>query len=167
MTTVTSAEFRALVGRFATGVTVVTTRCDGILYGTTASSMTSVSLDPPTLLVCMNKSSTTGRAIATSRHFAVNVLAEDQSELSSRFARPGSSFAGLRVGHGHRGAPVLPDSLATFECRVTDEVVAGTHVVIIGEVERAEGRAGLPLTYFRGRLGRLSTDPADAREPTA
>ncbi|NNN32020.1 flavin reductase family protein [Streptomyces sp. S3(2020)] len=156
MPTVTSDEYRDLIGRFASGVTVVTTVDNGIPYGTTASSVASVSLDPPTLLVCMNRSSATGRAIAASRHFAVNVLAEDQSALSRHFARRGSTFDTYRFHPGRRGAPVLPDVLASFECRVTDEVVAGTHVVIVGEVEEAGGRAGLPLAYFRGRLGRLS-----------
>lgn len=155
--TVTSEEFRSLIGLFASGVTVVTTSCDGTEYGTTASSMTSVSLNPPMLLICMNKSSATGQAIATSQHFAVNVLAENQSALSSHFARPNSSFAELDLtpSQGDRGAPLLPDALATFECRVADQLVAGTHVVIIGEVERAGGRPGMPLAYFRGRFGRL------------
>ncbi|MEU9406774.1 flavin reductase family protein [Streptomyces sp. NPDC048281] len=156
MPTVTSDEYRDLIGRFASGVTVVTTLCEGIPYGTTASSLTSVSLTPPLLLVCMNRSSATGRAIASSGHFAVNVLAEDQAELSHHFARQGSTFDDHPFRPGDRGAPVLPDALASFECRVTDEVVAGTHVVIVGEVERAGGRAGLPLAYFRGRFGRLS-----------
>lgn len=155
--TVTSEEFRSLIGLFASGVTVVTTSCDGTEYGTTASSMTSVSLNPPMLLICMNKASATGQAIAASQHFAVNVLAENQSELSSHFARPNSTFTelDLPLSRGNRGAPLLPDALATFECRVADQVVAGTHIVIIGEVERADGRPGMPLAYFQGRLGRL------------
>ncbi|MGW0631957.1 flavin reductase family protein [Streptomyces sp. NPDC002758] len=161
MATVTSEEFRDLIGRFASGVTVVTTLSDGIPYGTTASSMTSVSLEPPMLLVSMNRSSRTGRAVVASRHFAVNVLAEDQSEFASRFARQGSSFTDLDIARGSRGAPLLPDALATFECRVADELIAGTHVVIIGEVERAGGRAGMPLAYFRGSFGRLSVNGID------
>ncbi|HSA49693.1 MAG TPA: flavin reductase family protein [Yinghuangia sp.] len=161
MTTVTGEEFRDLIGRFASGVTVITTVCDGVPYGTTASAMTSVSLDPPMLLVCMNKSSATGQAIAASRHFAVNVLAEEQADLSARFARRGSSFDDIDVNWGENGAPLLPDALATFECRIADEVVAGTHVVVIGTVERASGRAGLPLAYFRGKFGRLAVDTAD------
>ncbi|MET8983448.1 flavin reductase family protein [Streptomyces sp. NPDC004539] len=156
MSTVTSEEYRDLIGRFASGVTVVTTVSDGVPYGTTASSVTSVSLDPPMLLVCMNRASATGRAISATGHFAVNILAEDQSALSRHFARQGSTFDTYRFRPGGRGAPVLAGVLASFECRVTDEVAAGTHVVVVGEVEEAVGRAGLPLAYFRGRLGRLS-----------
>lgn len=156
MTTVSGEEFRDLMGRFASGVTVVTTVVDGTPYGTTASAVTSVSLIPPTLLICMNRQSLTGQAIARSRHFAVNVLAEDQGELADHFATKGSGFAGLQITPGGRGAPLLGHALATFECHVTDEVVAGTHVVLIGSVERASGRQGLPLAYFRGRQSRLS-----------
>ena len=134
----------------------MTTVVDGAPYGTTASAMTSVSLTPPLLLICMNRQSLTGRAISQSGHFAVNVLAEDQGFLADLFARKGSSFAGLRVMPGARGAPLLVDALATFECRVTDTVEAGTHSVLIGAVDRAAGRPGLPLAYFRGRQGRLS-----------
>jgi 4-nitrophenol 2-monooxygenase / 4-nitrocatechol 4-monooxygenase, reductase component len=153
-------QFRDLIGRFASGITVVTTLMDGAPYGTTASAMTSVSLTPPMLLVCMNRQSLTGQAIARSGHFAVNVLAEDQGFLADLFARKGSSFADLRVTPGVRGAPLLVDALATFECRVTDTVQAGTHSVLIGAVDRADGRPGMPLAYFLGRQSRLSV-PAD------
>jgi 4-nitrophenol 2-monooxygenase / 4-nitrocatechol 4-monooxygenase, reductase component len=156
MSAVSSEQFRDLIGRFASGITVVTTVVDGVPYGTTASAMTSVSLTPPMLLICMNRQSVTGQAISRSGHFAVNVLAEDQGFLADLFARKGSSFAGLSVTPGRRGAPLLADALAAFECTVTDTVQAGTHSVMIGAVERADGRAGLPLAYFRGRQGRLS-----------
>jgi flavin reductase (DIM6/NTAB) family NADH-FMN oxidoreductase RutF len=156
MDPLSSEQFRDLIGRFASGITVVTTVVDGAPYGTTASAMTSVSLTPPMLLICMNRQSLTGRAISQSGHFAVNVLAEDQGSLADLFARKGSSFAGLRVRPGARGAPLLADALATFECRVTDTVQAGTHSVLIGAVDCAAGRPGLPLAYFRGRQGRLS-----------
>ena len=155
MTSVTSDEFRDLIGRFASGITVVTTVLDNVPHGTTASAVTSVSLTPPMLLICVNRQSLTGRAIAQSHHFAVNVLAEDQGDLADHFARKGSSFTGLQTNPGGRGAPLLCHALATFECQVTDEVEAGTHAVLIGLVERASGRQGLPLAYFRGRQSRL------------
>jgi flavin reductase (DIM6/NTAB) family NADH-FMN oxidoreductase RutF len=164
MSSVTSAEFRDLIGRFASGVTVATTVADGQPYGTTASAVTSVSLAPPMLLICMNKQSLTGQAIIRSGHFAVNVLGEDQGYLADHFARKGSSFAGLRTAAGLRGAPLLTDALASFECRVTDTLPAGTHTVLIGLVERASGRQGMPLAYFRGRQGRLSVPAASPCE---
>jgi hypothetical protein len=86
-TTLTHGDFRRLIGRFATGVTVVTTNDRRTPYGTTASAMTSVSLDPPTLLVCMNRASETGQAIERTGHFAVNVLAEGQDGIARDFAR--------------------------------------------------------------------------------
>jgi 4-nitrophenol 2-monooxygenase / 4-nitrocatechol 4-monooxygenase, reductase component len=160
MRSVTSEEFRDLIGRFPSGVTIVTTALDGVPYGTTASAITSVSLTPPMLLICMNKQSLTGQAITSSRHFAVNILAEDQGYLADHFARKGSSFTGLDIATGGRGAPLLADALATFECQVTDEMLAGTHAVLIALVEQASGRQGMPLAYFRGRQGRLSVPAA-------
>src|ERR1700678_2229408 len=156
MNAVSSEQFRDLIGRFASGVTVITTAADSVPYGTTASAMTSVSLTPPILLICMNRQSLTGQAICQSGHFAVNVLAEDQGCLAERFARKGSSFAGLSFTAGAQGAPLLGDALATFECTVTNTVQAGKHSVMIGTVDRAAGRQGMPLAYFRGRQGRLS-----------
>ena len=156
MSAISGEQFRDLIGRFASGITVVTTVADEVPYGTTASAMTSVSLSPPILLICMNRHSQTGQAISRSGHFAVNVLAEDQGHLANRFARKGSSFADLSTTPGSRGAPLLADALATFECEVIDEVQAGTHIVMISAVDRASGRQGMPLAYFRGRQGRLS-----------
>lgn len=156
MSAVSSEEFRDLIGRFASGITVVTTVADGVPYGTTASAMTSVSLSPPMLLICMNRESLTCQAINRSGHFAINVLAENQGYLADWFARKGSSFTGLSVTPGCRGDPLLTDALATFESQVIEHVQAGTHIVMIGAVDRASGRQGMPLAYFRGRLSRLS-----------
>jgi 4-nitrophenol 2-monooxygenase / 4-nitrocatechol 4-monooxygenase, reductase component len=159
MSLVSSEEFRDLIGRFATGITIVTTFHDDTPYGTTASALTSVSLAPPTLLICMNKDSQTGQAIAQSRHFAVNVLAEDQGDLADRFAKRGSTFAGVPVTNGRRGSPLLTNALAVFECEVSDEIQAGTHYVFIARVDRATGTAGQPLAYFRGCKGGLKFLP--------
>jgi flavin reductase (DIM6/NTAB) family NADH-FMN oxidoreductase RutF len=156
MSQVTGEEFRDLIGRFATGITVVTTVAEGVPYGTTASAVTSVSLAPPMLLICINRQSVTGQAISRSGHFAVNVLAEEQGYLADLFARKGSSFTGLSITPGCRNAPLLPEALATFECEVTERLQAGTHSVMIGTVDRAAGRQGMPLAYFRGQQGRLS-----------
>src|ERR1700689_495791 len=108
MSCVSGEGFRDLIGRFATGVTIVTTFHDDTRYGTTASALTSVSLAPPTLLVCINRDSLTGQAIAQSRHFAVNVLAEDQDGLADHFAKRGSGFTGVPVTAGQGGSPPLP-----------------------------------------------------------
>ncbi len=153
-------EFRRFIGRFATGVTVVTTVADGVSYATTASALTSVSLDPPTLLICMNRESHTGQAIARSRRFAVNVLGEHQASVARHFARKGTDLSGHVVVRGQRGLPVFADNLATFECRVVEAVDAATHTVFIAVVETAAGHDGMPLAYFGGRFGRLQLDEA-------
>jgi 4-nitrophenol 2-monooxygenase / 4-nitrocatechol 4-monooxygenase, reductase component len=151
-------EFRGLIGKFATGVTVVTTCDDGVPYGTTASAVTSVSLEPPTLLICMNRSSDTGQAITRSGHFAVNVLSEAQALLAQTFAKKGSDFGPHPFDAGRRGAPLLVGTVASFECHVTTTVDAGTHTIIVGEVESASGRDGMPLAYFCGKFGRVFVD---------
>jgi flavin reductase (DIM6/NTAB) family NADH-FMN oxidoreductase RutF/DNA-binding GntR family transcriptional regulator len=157
--TLTPDQFRDVIGRFASGVTVITTRRDDARYGATASAVSSLSLEPPMLLICMNRSSGTGRAIAEVRRFGVNVLGEDHSDLAERFAsRAPDRFAGVRTVEGHRGIPLLAEALATFECRVAETVIGGTHYVFLAEVERASGRRGAPLAYFRGQFGRLELE---------
>jgi flavin reductase (DIM6/NTAB) family NADH-FMN oxidoreductase RutF/DNA-binding FadR family transcriptional regulator len=150
-----SNEFRDIIGRFASGVTVITVDHDDQSYGTTASAVCSLSLEPPMLLVCLNKASSTGQAIAAARHFAVNILGEGQADAAMRFAGKGDKFAGQRVVRGVAGQPLLGDALANLECRVVEEVTGGTHTVFLGEVEYATGRHGAPLAYFRGQFGRL------------
>jgi 4-nitrophenol 2-monooxygenase / 4-nitrocatechol 4-monooxygenase, reductase component len=150
-----SEEFRDIIGRFASGVTVITAQYEARLFGTTASAVSSLSLDPPMLLVCLNKSSSTGQAIAAARQFAVNILGEDQADAAMQFAGKGDKFAGARVARGVMGEPLLEDALANLECRVVEEVTGGTHSVFLAEVEHATGRQGAPLAYFRGQFGRL------------
>jgi flavin reductase (DIM6/NTAB) family NADH-FMN oxidoreductase RutF/DNA-binding FadR family transcriptional regulator len=150
-----SEEFRDIIGRFASGVTVITAQHDDSRYGTTASAVSSLSLDPPMLLVCLSKSSSTQQAIAAAGHFAVNILAEGQAAEAMRFASKGDKFAGVNVLEGTTGEPLLADALANLECRVVEEVTGGTHSVFLAEVEHATGRQGAPLAYFRGKFGRL------------
>jgi 4-nitrophenol 2-monooxygenase / 4-nitrocatechol 4-monooxygenase, reductase component len=108
------------------------------------------------LLVCMNLRGSTQRAIQESRMFGVNILDEDQGYIAERFAEPwGERFAGLSVELGGAGAPRLTDALASCECHVAEDVVAGTHRVFLANVTRAVAREGFPLTYFRGRFGRF------------
>jgi flavin reductase (DIM6/NTAB) family NADH-FMN oxidoreductase RutF len=152
-------RYRHVIGHFATGVTVITSRHDDADHGATASAVCSVSLDPPSLLVCLNRAAVTETAVRESGTFVVNILREDQGELAMRFAgRHGEKFAGLDVGRSAEGDPVLGDALARLECRVRDAVTGGTHTVFFGEVQRAEASHGDPLAYFRGRFGRLSPE---------
>ena len=156
-----SDEFRDIIGRFASGVTVITAQHDDQRYGTTASAVSSLSLDPPMLLVCLNRSSSTQQAIAAAGHFAVNILAEGQADEAMRFAGKGDKFAGVNVLEGTTGEPLLADALANLECRVVEEVTGGTHSVFLAEVEHATGRQGAPLAYFRGKFGRLELSQDD------
>lgn len=157
-------DFREVIGHFASGVTVVTAIHEGEWFGTTASAVASLSLQPPMLLVCMNEASATGRAIAASRRFAVNILTVEQPEVAERFARQGSDFEGVAVEPGHWGEPLLAESLAILECRVAEQVSGGTHIVFIAEVDHGAARGGAPLAYFRGMYGRLELPAADDGE---
>ncbi len=148
--------FRSVIGHFASGVAILTARHEGIDYGLTASAVSSLSLDPPMLLVCVNKTSNTRKAIAQSQVFAVNILRENQSEVAFQFARSHpDKFRGMSVSYGELGAPLLGDALATIECRVIEEVTGGTHSVFLAEVQSAQAAEGMPLTYYRGRMGRF------------
>lgn len=109
----TSGEFRHVIGHFASGVTVVTTVRDEVPYGTTASAISSLCLEPPMVVVCMNQQSATGQAIVGSGAFAVNILGERDGELAARFAaRGGDKFRDIELRHGRRGQPLLPAALA-------------------------------------------------------
>jgi len=152
----TSDEFREVISHFASGVTVITALHDGRPYGTTASAVASLSLEPPMLLVCMNKQSETGRAVAQSKRFGVNILGANQVDLAERFAQKGGDkFAGVRVTPGQWGEPLFEEALATLECRVAEETTGGTHYVFLAEVESGAARGGAPLAYFKGEFGRL------------
>lgn len=154
--TLTPEEFRDVISHFASGVTVITAVSDGRWYGTTASAVTSLSLEPPMLLICMSKQSETGRAVAAAGRFGVNILGADQVDLARRFAQKGGDkFDGVAVTPGHWGEPLFEEALATLECRVTEETTGGTHYVFLAEVENASARGGAPLAYFRGEFGRL------------
>jgi flavin reductase (DIM6/NTAB) family NADH-FMN oxidoreductase RutF len=154
--TLTSDEFREVMGQFASGVTVVTTVDGGRLFGTTASAVSSLSLEPPMLLTCLNSSAATGQAIASRGVFAVNILGEDHSELAVRFATRGiDKFNGVETIDGLDGVPLLCDAIATLECEVSETTKGGTHSVFLSRVRRARGSVGAPLAYFRGQFGRL------------
>ncbi|MBV9196958.1 MAG: flavin reductase [Solirubrobacterales bacterium] len=149
-------RYREVIGHFTSGVTIVTTVVDGRPHGTTASAVSSLSLEPPMVLVCLNRASSTRQAVAAAGAFAVNILAEGQGELAVRFASKGvDRFAGVGLHGGASGQPLLDDALATLECRITEQVEAATHTVFLAQVEQAGARPGAPLAYFRGHYGRL------------
>jgi 4-nitrophenol 2-monooxygenase / 4-nitrocatechol 4-monooxygenase, reductase component len=153
--------FRDVIGRFASGVTVITTAVNGARYGTTASAVTSLSLDPPMVLVCLNKSSDTQSAVLEAGAFCVNILAEAQQDLAYQFAKKGDKFANVVCDEGLAGVPVLRGTLAHLECRIEETVTGGTHTVFMGRVAVATGHEGTPLTYYRGRFGRLESAQDD------
>ena len=150
-------ELRRVMGMFATGVTVLTTRdVNGKPYGLTANAVTSLSLDPPLLIICIDKRAETHPHFFDSRCFVVNILAEDQEELSSRFARTGGDkFQGVPFSTNQDGVPVLEGTLAHVECRIIETHEGGDHVIHIGEVHHAEVRGGDPLLFFQGKYRHL------------
>ena len=156
--------YRDAIGRFATGVTVVTVHDGTHPRGMTANAVTSVSLDPVLLLVCVAKSARSHESLAVARSFAVNVLGADQRELSDYFARSSADEERPMGGWPHRpggtGAPILEGALAWFECRVWNWLPGGDHSIVVGEVVdlALERPAGEPLLFHAGAYRRLG-DP--------
>ena len=149
--------FRDVIGRFTSGVTVITTAVDGTRFGTTASAFSSLSMEPPMVLVCLNKTSETGAAVLKAGAFVVNILSEGQQDLAYRFAGKGDKFGDLDHDAGRHQVPVLHGTLAHLECEVGETVTGGTHTVFLAHVTVAAGHDGTPLTYYRGRFGRLES----------
>lgn len=148
-------SFRKVMGRFATGVAVVTTAHDGMPFGMTINSLTSVSLDPCLLLVCPKKGSATGKAIKSSGRFAVNILEESQKDLCLRFVGENAErFGGLQLEEDAWGAPLLPNSLAQISCRLSAVHSGGDHDIILGEVIACDDKAGQPLIFHDGQFCR-------------
>jgi flavin reductase (DIM6/NTAB) family NADH-FMN oxidoreductase RutF len=157
VTGVDPSQFRQLLGRFATGVSVLTTRGpDGRLCGMTASSIASVSLDPPLLLVSVDRQHDMHAALLAGERFVVNILAADQEVLSRRFAldQP-NRFEGVGYREGRHGLPLLDGALATIECAKHAAVPGGDHTVFIGLVTGGEVTDRKPLLYYRGGYAQL------------
>jgi len=153
-------ELRRVMSYFCTGVTVITT-CDdaGRPYGLTANAVASVSLVPPLLLVCVDRKAESHVHFFTSKVFVVNILTEEQEQLSRRFAvSGGDKFTDVPSHRGRLGAPVLDGVLAHVECRIVETHEGGDHVIHFGEVDHAEIHTGRPLLFFQGRYGRLPAD---------
>ncbi|MGH0032067.1 MAG: flavin reductase family protein [Myxococcota bacterium] len=154
--TVSAEEFKGALGRWATGVTIVTTRAGDRVHGMTVSAFTEVSLDPPLVLFCADKASNTLPLIEAAGVFAVNVLARDQEALSNRFASKKDEwkrFEGLDCEEGPTGAPLLPGTVASLDCRVVMSHDHGDHVVYVGEVAEIRTSDRPPLLYFGGGYG--------------
>jgi 3-hydroxy-9,10-secoandrosta-1,3,5(10)-triene-9,17-dione monooxygenase reductase component len=149
-----AATMRAVLGHFATGVTVITA-LDGEPVGMAANSFTSVSLDPPLVLFCAAKSSSTWPRIERAGSWCVNVLAEDHETLCRTFAgKAEDRFAGVAWHAGATGAPVLDDALASLDCDTEAQHDAGDHVIVVGRVRALHSREGKPLLFYRGGYGR-------------
>lgn len=151
----TPTEFRAALGMFATGVTIVTARAaNGKLVGLTANSFNSVSLSPPLVLWSLSRAAASMAAFSAGSHYAINVLAADQQALAQRFAaKDVDRWAGVAHSEGLAGAPLLAGAAATFECYNRSRYEEGDHVIFVGEVERCQHRSDAsPLLFHGGRF---------------
>lgn len=153
------STFRSAMGAFATGVAVVMANHHERLHGMTVNSLTSVSLNPPLLLVCPRRGSTTGLAMKSSGLFVVNILEAQQRALATRFVGDfANRFDGLDLGRSPRGFPVLANALAHFDCIVRNVYEGGDHDIVVGEVVSCTQRPGSPLLFYRGQFGTAGMD---------
>ena len=151
-------EFRSVLGRFATGVTVVTVAgSQGRDFGITVTAFSSLSLEPPLVLVCIDHDASILPALQSASHFVVSILAVHQEAIARRFAVLDAEqrFDGIGFTRGQSGAAVIEDVLASIECRVVQSVVSGDHTIFIGEAEAANVRQDSPLLYYRGGYSQL------------
>lgn len=168
---VDQSAFRGALGRFASGVTVVTTSVDGEDHASTASAFTSVALDPPLVLVCIDHKSRFHAAVSTSRTWAVSILSEDNQAAATWFATRGRPLAGQfdRVPH-RRGtvldAPLLDDAVAWLECETWQAYDGVDHTIVVGHVLHAEVADGddHPLLYYRSHYASLARSPDGAKD---
>jgi flavin reductase (DIM6/NTAB) family NADH-FMN oxidoreductase RutF len=147
-------HLRNALGRFATGVTVITTRTpSGKREGLTVNSFAAVSLDPPLISWSLKRQAQSFASFTYARHFVVNILTADQRDLCRHFATPSlDKFVDIALEEGLHGAPILAGCLATFECRTENTFAGGDHLIFIGRVDRATYREGEPLIFSAGRL---------------
>jgi flavin reductase (DIM6/NTAB) family NADH-FMN oxidoreductase RutF len=152
-----SKKQRKIMGQFATGVTVVTTGGNGGLHGLTANAVASLSLNPPLVLVAVEKSAHSFEFLKKNRCFAINILRLDQEHISRRFAKPGpKDFSGLNTTTASTAAPILPGCVAYVDCRVVDILPGGDHEIFVGEIVSGEYHGGEPLLYHAGGYHRLA-----------
>jgi len=153
-------KFRQCLGKFATGVAVVTcTDDDGKPYGITANSFSSVSLEPRLILWNIAKVSNSLQAFLDADYFAINILSRDQQDLSSHFAKSDHTlFDSIRITRSEQNVPLIPGALAWFECRTHQIHDCGDHHIVIGEVVSFESTAAEPLLFFSGKYAAIDTE---------
>ncbi len=152
-------EQRRIFGRFATGVTVLSTIADKETWGMTANAVTSLSLEPPLVLVAVVRNSATDGYLKTSRCFALNILSAEQKHLSTRFSGPGPrDFSDLETKTAVTGCPVLVEALGLVDCRVVDVFSGGDHEIFIGEIVAGDAHVGdkKPLLFYSGQYAQLA-----------
>ena len=158
-----SADFRKVIGNFASGVTVVTTDVDGTLHGLTANAVSSVSLEPLLILVCVDKGAVSHGQLEAASHFGMSILSETQEDVSNTFARTAppeqgdsGTLRGVRVRRADCGVPLIEGAVAWLACEKHEAVDAGDHTIFLGRViEGGVEYEAAPLLYFRGGYRRL------------
>lgn len=162
-----SAAYRQVLGQFATGVTLVTTIADGEPWAMTANSFTSISLDPPIVMVSVAHGLTTNDAVRTHKAFAVSILSANQTWLAKRFGsriRPTDQFSDVPMRSGITGSPIIENCLGWVDCRLSDLTEQGDHTVFFGEVvDLSLGRVEDPLLYYNSGYARIEPAPRAAR----
>jgi len=151
-------EFRAAMGAWPSGVTIITSRSGDDIHGMTVSDFSGASLDPPLALVCASKTSNTTKMIEEGKCFGVNVLRVDQDTLSNKFASKKDGFKrfeGVETFEGVTGAPLLSEALVNLDCRLVAVHDAGDHLLCVGQIEESHVREGEPLLFFKGGYGQF------------
>ena len=158
---VDSDQYRKIIGSFATGVTVVTTNVEGKLHGFTANAVTSVSLDPILLLVCVDKNARALEELGKATAFGVSILSESQEAVSNTFASRGEPEAGtlrdISFTEGKTGVPLLDGTIAQLECEMGEHLEGGDHVIVLGKVvEAAILSEEAPLLFYQGKYRKVA-----------
>lgn len=152
---ITPEEYRNAIGHLVSGVSVISTEVEGKKYGLTASAVTSLALEPPMLVVCINKSTGSAHAIKESKKFGVNILSLDQAHLARQFATPNiDKFADVKLDERNSEVPLLKGAHVNLECEVESISEGGTHYIFIANVLNAQiNEESEPLVYYRGKFG--------------
>jgi flavin reductase len=150
-TTIDDHQFRSIMRSMVAGVTLITTSHEGRVHGMTATAFSSVSADPPTILIVLNRSTRTHPLVSASKHFVVTLLAEDQIELSKRFSgKLDNQFDGISYTLNEHGVPVIDGAVASMECATITEMNVGTHTIFIARVLKGNRSQTSPLVYHDG-----------------
>ena len=150
--------FRDALGCFATGVTVITIQSDHGPMGFTANSFSSLSMDPPLVLWSPAKTSSRFAHYAAAKHYSIHVLAHDQGDIIQRFIRGGLGFEGMSYHHNAEGVPLIPGTLARFDCEQHATHEGGDHLIVVGRVIRCAIKEGAPLIFAQGQYGGFTAD---------